>query len=166
VIRAGIRPLNAESCDSHTLHALTWFFSRPWFRRLWVGLVPSWRLDLLIRHQVLQEVSAGADVLVHCGDVLVSWDYLGLFAAYFSTRRMEKWDNLFSIPEWRGVKAAATLIDWSCHDLDPLRLVFEATRFKHQIPATECLRSWECHVSKPHQIAQWLITGKQPSRCT
>jgi hypothetical protein len=41
VVQAGIRPLSAESCDSHTLQAITWFFARPWFRRLWVSVIPA-----------------------------------------------------------------------------------------------------------------------------
>ena len=46
--------------------ALAWFYSRPWFNRLWV----------------VQEVNTNADVEVLCGGHYTSWDIVALGASY------------------------------------------------------------------------------------
>lgn len=59
--------LQGLDCDNEdSWKALSWFFSRPWFSRLWV----------------IQEVVSNRNVEVLCGDSHVSWDVVALAASY------------------------------------------------------------------------------------
>jgi len=53
--------------------AVAWYFSRPWFQRLWV----------------FQEVNCGTHVVVICGNTNTSWDSVGLAATY-----IKRWQPL------------------------------------------------------------------------
>lgn len=53
--------------------AVAWYFSRPWFQRLWV----------------FQEVNCGPDIVVICGSTCTSWDAVGLTATY-----IKRWQSL------------------------------------------------------------------------
>lgn len=60
------------SCNTpETWNSLFWFFSRPWFTRVWV----------------YQEVTSGPKVLFLCGGVEVDWDIIGLTAEYITVNR-------------------------------------------------------------------------------
>ena len=54
-----------------TWNSVLWFYSRSWFSRLWV----------------MQEVNAGNEVILICGDVEVGWDIVGLAARYITSNR-------------------------------------------------------------------------------
>lgn len=59
--------LQGLDCDNEdSWKAMSWFFSRPWFSRLWV----------------IQEVVSNRNVEVLCGDSCVSWDVVALTASY------------------------------------------------------------------------------------
>ena len=60
------------SCNTpEAWNSLCWFFSRPWFARVWV----------------YQEVTSGPKVLFLCGEVELDWDIIGLNAEYITVSR-------------------------------------------------------------------------------
>ena len=94
----------ALSCNTaETWHSLLWFFSGPWFERIWV----------------YQEVKSGPKVLCHCGDIELDMDIVGLTAEYITVYR-----DLFDIYEfgrshiWCAVEHRdRTILNDSCLDL-------------------------------------------------
>lgn len=65
-------PWKELSCNTpETWNSLFWFFSRPWFPRIWV----------------YQEVTSGPKVLFLCGEVELDWDVIGLTAEYITVSR-------------------------------------------------------------------------------
>jgi hypothetical protein len=58
------------ACNSaSTWHSIKWFFSRPWFSRLWV----------------LQEVNSGPEVLVICAEFEIRWQVVKSIAEYIES---------------------------------------------------------------------------------
>lgn len=65
--------------DSHDWSALAWFFSRPWFNRLWV----------------IQEVNSTPNIEVLCGKARISWDQAALAATYIEKHPKVRLSNGF-----------------------------------------------------------------------
>jgi hypothetical protein len=86
------------------LPALIWIFSRPWFERMWV----------------VQEVNAIANITVLCGDVNISWDWLGLAAAFIPTT-------------WFDIEDVSTLFEGT--------FIRNADKMRHR----SALRSWNVY---------------------
>ncbi|KAI1439855.1 heterokaryon incompatibility protein-domain-containing protein [Annulohypoxylon stygium] len=64
-------PEGLQHYDEDSLKALSWFFSRSWFSRLWV----------------IQEVISNPNVEVLCGGSRISWDVVALAATYIWRHR-------------------------------------------------------------------------------
>jgi hypothetical protein len=104
------------------LPALIWLFSRPWFQRMWV----------------VQEVNATANIAVLCGDVSISWDRLGLAAAFIPTTwfDIEEIDVLFEesfIKNADKMRHRLALRTWSVYQIMSYTSEFRATDPKDQI---------------------------------
>ena len=91
------------SCNTPDIwNSLSWFFSRPWFVRVWV----------------YQEIS-GPKVLFLCGEVELDWDIVGLTAEYITISRslFDTYDfwksNIWCAAEQRDRR----FLDDSCLDL-------------------------------------------------
>lgn len=94
----------ALSCNTpETWNSLSWFFSRPWFVRVWV----------------YQEVTSGPKVLFLCGEVELDWDVVGLTAEHITISRshFDTYDfwksNIWCAVEQRDRR----FLDDSCLDL-------------------------------------------------
>ncbi|KAL8990512.1 MAG: hypothetical protein Q9169_008103 [Polycauliona sp. 2 TL-2023] len=59
-------PNQCEFSNDSTWKSLIWFFSRPYFTRVWV----------------IQEISANKERLVHCGREMIEWEWVDLVASY------------------------------------------------------------------------------------
>lgn len=107
--------------DADSVQALVWFFSRPWFGRLWV----------------IQEVVSNRSVEVLCGDNRISWDVVVLTATY--VRRHAKiyiqWNlsdtlttNAFYMRRryWQQQVSLPSLLNWgrSFNTTEPLDRVY------------------------------------------
>ncbi|KAH6671946.1 heterokaryon incompatibility protein-domain-containing protein [Halenospora varia] len=60
---------NLECNSPDSWYSVSWLFSRKWFSRIWV----------------FQEVNAGPEVLVMCGESEISWDAVAMAAYYIRT---------------------------------------------------------------------------------
>lgn len=69
-----------ESPDQLSWDALAWFFTRPWFSRLWV----------------FQEVNCGRYVVVKCGAAEIQWDFVALAANFIRARPSYAQNEAFS----------------------------------------------------------------------
>jgi hypothetical protein len=104
------------------LPALVWLFSRPWFERMWV----------------VQEVNAIANITVLCGNVGISWDHLGLAAAFIPTTwfDIEDIDGLFDethIKNADKMRHRSALEKWTVYQIMSYTSTFRATDPRDQI---------------------------------
>lgn len=115
-------PFDSLACDSpDSWHAVAWYLSLTWFRRLWV----------------FQEVNSGSPALMMCGNTSVEWDIAALASTYIrkQTGIRQQWGlqsshiNNIYIMRHRSVHMTFTppqLLNWvrSFDASDPLDRVY------------------------------------------
>ncbi|KAH8791066.1 heterokaryon incompatibility protein-domain-containing protein, partial [Hyaloscypha finlandica] len=100
------------SGKEHLFSSVYWFYTRPWFFRLWV----------------YQEVNSGTEALVTCGNNCLSWEAVAFTATIFSTFRKELFS--FSI-HWSIVTCYAQATHRYIYSFFP---AFRAPSFLYIIP--------------------------------
>ncbi|KAN0122842.1 Heterokaryon incompatibility protein (HET) domain containing protein [Hyaloscypha variabilis] len=107
--------------DPTSWNSVLWFFKRSWFSRLWV----------------MQEVNAGNQVTLICGDIEVGWDMVGLAARYITSNR-ELFDsyNFWETNIWCAETLRLRFFHhWNCLDFLHQTRDFETTDPRDKIYA-------------------------------
>lgn len=121
----------ANYTDHPHLSALIWLYSRPWFERLWV----------------VQEVNAIPDITVLCGKVSISWDRLGLAAAFIPTTwfDIEGIESIFHgsfIKNADKMRHRSALQTWSLYTIMSYTSEYRTTNPRDQIYGKLGLRAF------------------------